>query len=486
MQPRRTSTVERRGRVAVAGSVAAVLVALLLGLPPTLVRPAAAADTAPAVGVLALRDGDAAATPALSGSPGDLGYVVLQAWEHGRIAAIKAASPGVRVLVYKDASATVEYAATTDAAGNQGDNALLPAGVGYYWARANAPSWFLTDAGGQPVEWADYPGVWPMDVGNPAYQRAWLDNVLSEVRTNGWDGVMLDDTVSYLSHPTVGDVVGTQIPTDAAQLEAMSSFLATVGPGLTSAGFLAVPNVTLSWQNWRAVLDRWSPHVSGWLLEYFIKWGLTSDYPRMGGDDWASRLEIVERAQELGRFVLAVTYGSAADTDLQAYHRASWLLAWDGRGGASVYVPSETATPHVMSAAMTDVGAPRGRRYAVRGGAVWRRDFTAGTALVNPGLTRQIVDLGDSFRDAAGRRVGRVILPPVSGAVLTSDAVLGGGAGPGDPSAAARNARISGPLAAAVRLGKAVKVGRPGTSWQSHRLSRSDPRVGCAAPALRC
>jgi hypothetical protein len=417
MRPTPTIDIGRHARL-LAGAVAAAMAVAVLVVVPGGAREASAAESPSSTGVLALRGGDIAATPELSsGSTAAWGYVVLNAWEHGRIAAIKAKSPNIKVLVYKDVSATVAYATTTTN-GTTVDNTFLPAGVGYQWARANAPSWFLRDSSGQPIEWADFRGVWPMDVGNPAYQQKWLDNVLSEVRTRGWDGVMLDDTLTYLSHPTVGDVSSTQIPDDAAMLEATGAFLAKVGGGLKAAGYLAVPNITLHWRNWSSVLSSFSPSVSGWLVEYFVKWGLTSSYARMTGADWASRLSIVEFAQSQGAFVLPVTYGSADDIALQTYHRASWLLAWDGRGGASFFVPSQTSASHSLPDALTDLGAPVGARYAVASGAVWRRDYTGGAVLVNASTTSRTMALGASYRDATGAVVTSVTLPPATGALL--------------------------------------------------------------------
>ena len=501
MRPPRTTAVHDLGRRVAIGCAGLLCLAALAGLPAPQTA-VAASGAASSVGVLALRGGDVAATPELvdvSAHPGardSLGYVVLNAWEFPRIAAIKAAWPGVKVLVYKDASATVAYSSALAADGSRHDNALLPAGVGYHWAVANEPSWFLRDASGRPIEWADYRGVWPMDVGNPGYQRAWLSNVLSEVRANGWDGVMLDDTLSYLSHPTVGDAVATQIPDDAAMVRSMGSFLATVGTGLKAAGYLAVPNVTLTWRTWRPVLTSWSPSVSGWLLEYFVKWGTTPAYPRMGGSDWASRLDIIDLAQSLDTFVLPVTYGSAGDAGLQTYQRASWLLAWDGRAGASIFVPSESTASHVRPAARWALGAPLAARYPVNGGAVWRRDYSGGTVLVNPSGTSQSLALGASYRDADGLLVDRVTLPPQSAELLQVVAGQPDSTSPTGPAAPPVSPAVPAPTAAragtvrvgtsgAVRMGKAVKIGRT-TGMARLRLKKADSRIGCGPAGVRC
>ncbi len=512
MPPPRTTARPAFGRQVAAVCAALLGITLLVTLPGSDPARAATQDASP-YGVLALRSGDVAVTPQLTeGTPGQvgagsLGYVVLNAWEHARIPAIRAAWPGVKVLVYKDAAATVAYAATTGPDGKRRDNALLPAGVGYNWALANAPSWFLRDGSGQAIEWADYRGVWPMDVGNADYQRTWLANVRSELQANGWDGVMLDDTLSYLSHPTVGGVTSTAIPDDAAMRRSMGSFLDTVGTGLRSAGFLAVPNVTLHWRTWREVITAWTPSVSGWLVEYFVKWGLGPTNARMGGSDWASRLDIVELAQSLGGFALPVTYGGAGDRVLQTYHRASWLLAWNGRAGASIYVPSETDSTHLPQAPRWTLGAPQAARYPLNGGSVWRRDYSGGTVLVNTSQSAQTVALGAAYVTDDGVLVDRVTLPPVSGAVLRSSGVDAPGLPapevsvalapvPASPAKAAPAADRSTTnkkakakaKAKAVRTGKAFKAGRSGrgVSATRLRLKVSDRRVGCADSVVRC
>lgn len=101
-----------------------------------------------------------------------------------------AANPGIKVLVYKDMSPTRSYAVRHGT-----DDRLLPAGVGWAYADADHPEWFVTLDDGSRFEWAPYPGHWQMDVANPSYQRTWLANVLGEVPALGWDGVMVDNAL---------------------------------------------------------------------------------------------------------------------------------------------------------------------------------------------------------------------------------------------------------------------------------------------------
>ena len=63
-----------------------------------------------------------------------------------------------------------------------------------------------------------------------------------------------------------------------------------------------------------------------------------------------------------------------------------------------------------------DIGAPKGQRYRV--GNAWRRDYTAGTVIVNPSASRVEVDLAASYLMPDGTPVLSVPLDPQSGLVL--------------------------------------------------------------------
>jgi hypothetical protein len=387
--------------------------------------PAPAAETAPArtdrpsphspsAGTLALDPGDWEAQP--DASRGD--WVVMQPWEHDRIAALKKQNPGLRVLMYKDVTATVSKLCVTGPSGRcDQDQAVLPAGVGYWSATRDHPEWFLRSDDGTQLEWSDWPGLHPMDIANPGYQQAWADSVLAELRADDWDGVMMDDTLTRLSHTVYGDVTSPQVPDDAAMYAATTSFLGRVGPQLTDAGYLAVPNVTVDESNWRSALEQWSPYVSGWELEYLVRYGLGSD-PLFGDEDWQWRFDLLSWAAERDLPVLAVTYGTSEDEAAQVYHRATWLLAWNGRTGASMYVPEESGVSFWLPSATTDIGVPTGAVETEDTGVRLRR-YSDGIAVVNTGDEPRTVALGGTYLSGAGA-VEEVELAPRSGAVLAA------------------------------------------------------------------
>ena len=66
------------------------------------------------------------------------------------------------------------------------------------------------------------------------------------------------------------------------------------------------------------------------------------------------------------------------------------------------------------------LGAPLGPRY--QSGGVWRRDFAAGTVLVNePGASTKTVALAPGYHDLDGVSRSSVTLAAASGAVLVRD-----------------------------------------------------------------
>jgi hypothetical protein len=381
----------------------ATAVGIVLGAGRAADAPASAAAPQRSSGILTLDAGDIVATPeAWRGS-----YVVLQPWEYARIPALRERNPGITILMYKDVTATRK---------DTHESGLRSTGISFQ--EADARGWLLTDVTGRPIEWSDWSGLYPANIGDPGYQRQWGTNVLAELRAHGWDGVMMDDTLTYLSHSTVGDRVATQIPDDEAMYDATESFLRRVSGRVQRAGYLAVPNLTVEWDTWRTVLEDWTPYVSGWENEYFVKWGLDRSGPRFVGPDWQWKMEMAAWCADRDVPLLAVTYSNRHDRAAQLYHRATWLLTWNGRTGASVFVPYEDEVDHWTRAATAEIGLPTQARRLVGDTGVWRRDYTGGTVLVNPTTRARQVDLGEGYRRLGGREVSAVWVAPQSGLVL--------------------------------------------------------------------
>jgi hypothetical protein len=360
---------------------------------------------APGIGSIRLCGND----PQAAGGLHRYGYVVLNAWEHGRIAALKALNPGIKVLVYKDMASTRSYAASGGV-----DDALLPTGVGYAFAEREHPEWFLADTTGARMEWP-YSGHWWMDVGSPSYQRAWLEQVEDELEVRGWDGVVIDNAMADPSHYTAGRTIA-KYPTASAYQAATRSFLAGIGPALKSAGFLVIPNISdptpSLWSSWISL-------TSGGTFEHWTKWsGAASGTGYIDGKSWLMHAELFTATQGQGKIFIANT-GSSSNTDVRTmrYSRASFLLWWNG--GASALVYNVCNQDPWASEWTADIGAPAGSAYQV--GTSWRREFSGGTVVVNPLKTSSAtVSLGRPYLTPDGTTVTSVTLAPTSGLVLRS------------------------------------------------------------------
>jgi hypothetical protein len=387
-------------------------------------------------------------------------YVVLNSWDAPLLPALKAANPGLKALVYKNLSFTMSYTCSGGV-----DNRYLTAGVGYCDADRNHPDWFLTDPGGSRLNSYYFQQAWMMDVGNPAYQASWLSNVLSDVRSGGWDGVLLDDTNTDMSWHLHGRTIG-RYPTSAAWRAATRSMLATVGPALRSSGFLAIPNLSAPWASdydAHATWSDWLQFTSGAMQEYYSKWGSTAS-GWFAGNDWTYRQQFQELTESAGKIFLGLTYAPKADERSMAYARANFLLFdQPANGGALLFEASDPEAQDPYGAGWTaDVGSPVGARF--QAGSAWRRNFTGGTVVVNPTSSTVTVSLGGTYATLGGSQVTSVTLGPTSGAILRT---VAGTPPPPPPPPPSLKARL---------VGSSVQLGWNGLAGASVDVFRNGSR----------
>ena len=352
-------------------------------------------------------------------SGGDLSrykYVILNSWDAPMLPALKAQNPGLKALVYKNLSFTVSYGCQ-----NGQDLPYQTTGVGYCDADQHHPDWFVTDAAGNRLNSSGYPQAWIMDVGNPAYQAKWLQNVLADVRAGGWDGVFMDDTDADMGWHLNGRTMA-RYPTAASWRAATRSMLANVGPGLTSAGFLAVPNLYTPWAadyDAQATWRDWLQFVSGGAQEYYSKWGSGSS-GWFSGNDWTFRQGFQAATEQASKIFLGITYAPSGDTRTMSWARANFLLFDNpANNGALVYELSNPENQDPYSPVWAqDVGTPSGDRF--QAGSAWRRNYSDGTVVVNPTAATVTVQLGGTYYRDDGTATTSVTLGPTSGAILRS------------------------------------------------------------------
>ena len=292
--------------------------------------------------------------------------------------------------------------------------------TGVPYAQAKRNGWLLKSASGRLLVNRSYPSNYVGDVGNPAYQRAWVRNVSGFLKTHGDDGVMIDDVLADLV-PLAG-AEAAKYPTQQAWADAQLSFIRAVGRALRARGNYVLASAsgyvpgdpgdntgatTVSW--WRKL----APYVSGLMNEYYAETPDGSNRLRSAGGSWTQNWDswqrLVRIAQSHGRDFVGVTKGAAGDTRTMVYGKASFLLDWDGRGGAFVYAPS---SGDAWNGAWTqNLGKPLGRKRAV--GVGWMRRYRDGVVLLNPSPSS-----AQSFSLRGRYPVKSATLQPTTGLIL--------------------------------------------------------------------
>ena len=263
-------------------------------------------------------------------------------------------------------------------------------GVSYHEALGNG--WLLKDAAGSYVMNVKY-GAYVGDVGNPAFQRRFINNVTEFLQRTRLDGVFIDDVLGYPLGLT-GGVYPAKYPTGEAWEDAMVSFVSTVGKTLKARGFYVLANAikfvpgdprSNTSENSAAFWRRIAPGVSGLMLEYWLQSPIEVSQLRAEGprwyELWPSWQSLVSVAQRAGVDFFGLMYGAGADLRAMRYVRGSFLLDWDGRGGAVIFSTTDRPDPY-HAAWMKQLGtAMKPKRLLAPG--VWQRQYTRGIVVVN-------------------------------------------------------------------------------------------------------
>jgi hypothetical protein len=363
----------------------------------------ASAQGASVAGAVRVAIASAAHTADFSQDPARDQYVILNGTERAKMLAIKAANPAVKVLLYQNLSAM----APADASGN------VNTGV---TTQESDPSWYLLDTSGRRFTFWGYDWMYAADIGNPAYEQRWADDVLAKLRSGGWDGVFMDDTNPTMKyHYDVTSVA--KYPSDAAYSAATRAALAKIGPQLRAAGKLVIPNFG-AWREYASTVNGWLQYVDGGMEEMLGKWSNDAGQGYLTGADWDLQLNAIKAAQSAGKAYLGVTHGSATDSQAALYGWGTVLLAAQGK--ASYALSDDYASQHWFPEFDYDLGSPSGAEAADATG-VHRRAFAKGLVLVNPTLSTVVVGFGAPYSGSGLHGATQATMTPHSALVLTAD-----------------------------------------------------------------
>jgi hypothetical protein len=378
---------------------------LLVALVVACVLPVTAASARPVAGNLRIAIDGAAASADFSRTADRSQVVVLQQWESDKVRALKAANPGVKVLMYRNLSGM----SRADRWGHTGTGVTTQDAEGH-------PEWYLRNTSGNRFTFKDYTYVWAADIGLRSFQERWLANTTARLKEADWDGVLVDDTnPTIMYHYDVGAVA--KYPSDAAYSAATGSALAYIGPRLRAQGALVVPNFG-TWRLYTDTVGGWLKYVSGGMEEHFTKWGSSPSEGHITGAEWDNQLKLLKQTQAIGKLFLGVSHSSLGDAAAARYGWATTLLAADGSATFGLHddYTHETWFPEYRY----DLGAPAGRESAGADG-VHRRVFKRGLVLVNPTKGSVRVRFGGRYRGAGlGRTATGAVMRPHSGLVLVA------------------------------------------------------------------
>ena len=264
--------------------------------------------------------------------------------------------------------------------------------TGVSYAEASAQDWLLKDSDGRYVMNVQY-GAYVGDFGNPSYQKRFVKNVSGFMRATGVDGVFLDDIVAHPGVLTRG-VFPAKYPTPEAWESAMTSFVTNVGAELKARGFYVLASAVkfvsgdtrsdtgdLTADFWRQLRRG----VSALMCEFWLQ--NPNDVSQMRGEgshwqaNWSGWHNLVRVAQGMGVDFFAHTYGYVADNRAMRYLRSSFLLSWNGRGGALIHSFRDSVDPY-QPTWVRQVGLPV-QPMIERSPGVFQRQYTRGIVVVN-------------------------------------------------------------------------------------------------------
>ncbi len=331
------------------------------------------------------------------------------------------------IVSQDDANSAAALPGTSVAYMNGTDiNTSFSCGVPY--SQALARGWLLRDARGNLLVNSQY-GSYVGDVGNSAYQQAWITNTLAFMTAHpGLKGVYIDEVLNDIK-PITGTYPAAY-PNQPAWAAAQLSFIKAVGPALQAHGYYVLANAvgyiagdpdSLDGTTDVAWWQQLGPYVNGLMNEYYQETQDGNNTLRASGTSswtqyWDGWQRLISTAQNMGKDFVGVTYGAPGDTQTMTYAKASFLQQWNGGNSTLIFNPTDNSDPW-NPAWTTNIGQPAATSQQV--GTGWMRQYTNGIALVNPDPNNpQTFQLPGSYLTPNGTTVTTVTLQPTTGMIL--------------------------------------------------------------------
>lgn len=324
------------------------------------------------------------------------------------IAAMRAANPSLKVLMYENAAFAQKNQGTT-----------------------YPTSWYAHGVSGNRVT-SKYFGNYFMDIRNPGWAQDGIARCQRDQAANGYDGCYFD---MLLPAPLLPGYL-TALPVDPRTGQVWTSpAFATAIRDLTDALRAGLPNMPLG-GNALTTGGRYfaTDGTSNAPLlnrldaghdEIWLRGGSQSVSKYPTEKEWLLSVNMLVDAGSKGQQVQAQTklWTTATAAQVAAWHRfvvASFLLGTDGNSYLNFSVNQTLAALTADSPYdRVDVGTPLGGFAKV--GGLYQRLFTGGISMVNPTTAAVTVPLTAAYRTLNGVTVtGSLVVGPNSGQVLTT------------------------------------------------------------------
>jgi len=249
-------------------------------------------------------------------------------------------------------------------------------------------SWFWHNPQGQRVT-STQDGKLLMNVSDPGFRAYWRDSLIAQVRDGDYDGIFLDSASPALLQwearaPEDPRLLGTGVRTNTfpelggtSWIAAWQEWIADLNSALAAKGIPLIPNVgalTTTWDNSDYSL------TEGVFCEGFLD-------PKFAMADWEAAIDQTLSLVSRNKIVILQNYiGSAGNLSKRRYLLANYLLVKGTRTYLAYFVSRLDWYPEWE----LDLGPAQktaARASDLLWNGVYRRDFTKGVVLVNPGTT---------------------------------------------------------------------------------------------------
>ncbi len=255
-------------------------------------------------------------------------------------------------------------------------------------------AWFFPYAGADRVLQCTY-GWYLMELDDPDWRSYWMGEVRRQLAANENDGLFADSfsVPNYLGADTFDPNLPAYDPAfESEWARRIKDFIDYVQAQFAGQYYL-IPNVGY-WVTTRDPADY--SNVDGVMIEGFSEWGPGSPFDL---SDWQLQMNRILELTNQGKVLILQSYVDETDVEDRMFNLANYLLV---KGVHSFINLDLGLEPEWFPEYEIPIGSPVDLLptdiddYLDPSG-LYRRDYTNGLALVNPGPTARTIDLGGTY-----------------------------------------------------------------------------------------